>query len=359
MDQTSFQKKSDGPNGLIREVIHFMNPAFIVRVISCLALLITGLSFSARMSAQEAEAFKPGGKPEVRIFTSLNSAFTDGENHTKFDVTRAYLGYNYNFTKNLSGRVVYDAANPTVGKLQFTGMLKFAYLKYQTDKWTISGGMIALPEYDFGDKKWGYRYVFKTAHEGYGFAPAADLGLSVGYKIAPWLSADVTLMNGEGFRVNEADSTLKKAAGLTIIPVKNFSLRCYYDDMGRNSDRQQTVEVITAYENKGYVISAVYNYQKNNNMMAGHDYQVLSFNGNIPVKDKIKIFGRFDYLYSETVEDEEDPWNQAKDGRLYLIGVDIAIAPGIHISPNYQGWQPAGTDMPFISRFSLSLDLKI
>ena len=359
MDQISIQNRSMKKSRLANTVLQGMSSVFISRVSLCTALLLSGLSFSALMSAQEAEAFKPGGKPEVRIFTSLNSAFTDGENHTKFDLTRAYLGYNYNFTKNLSGRIVYDAANPTVGKLQFTGMLKFAYLKYQTDKWTISGGMIALPEYDFGDKKWGYRYVFKTAHEGYGFGPAADLGLSVGYKIAPWLSAEVTLMNGEGYKVNEADSTLKKAAGITIIPVKNLSLRCYYDDMGTNSERQQTVEFIAAYENKGYVISAVYNYQKNNNMMAGHDYQVLSFNGNIPVKDKIKIFGRFDYLYSETVENEEDPWNQAKDGRLYLIGIDIALAPGIHISPNYQGWQPAGTDMPFISRFSLSLDLKI
>ncbi len=359
MDQTCFKNKSKGRSGLVRKVLHGMSSVFTGRVYPCIALVFAGLSFSALLSAQEAEAFKPGGKPEVRIFTGINSAFSDGENHTKFDLTRAYLGYNYNFTKNLSGRIVYDAANPTVGKLQFTGMLKFAYLKFQTDKWTISGGMIALTEYDFGDKRWGYRYVFKTAHEGYGFGPAADLGLSVGYKIAPWLSAEVTLMNGEGYKVNEADSTLKKAAGITIMPVKNFSVRCYYDNMGKNSDRQHTVEIITSYENKGYGISVVYNYQKNNNMIAGHDYEVLSFNGNVPVKDKINIFGRFDYLYSATVENEEDPWNQAKDGRLYMIGIDIAVAPGIHISPNYQGWQPAGTDMPFISRFSLSLDLKI
>jgi len=324
-----------------------------------LMLFFSLLSVPVSLSAQDEDVFKPGGKPEVRIFTSFNSAFSDGENHNKFDVTRAYLGYNYNFTKNLSGRIVYDAANPTVGKLQFTGMLKFAYLKYQTDKWTISGGMIALPEYDFGDKKWGYRYVFKTAHEGYGFGPAADLGLSVGYKIAPWLSAEVTLMNGEGYKVNEVDSTLKKAAGITIIPVKNLSVRCYYDIMGKNDDKQHTVEIITSYENKAFGLSAAYNYQKNNNMTAGHDYQVLSFNGFVQVGEKIRIIGRFDNLYSATVEDEEDPWNQGKDGRLYLVGLDIAITPGIHISPNYQGWQPADSDMPFTSRFSLSLDLKI
>jgi len=329
------------------------------RVNLCIALFFAGLSFSALLSAQEAEAFKPGGKPEIRIFTSFNSAFSDGENHNSFDLTRAYLGYNYNFTKNLSGRIVYDVANPSVGRLQFTGMIKFAYLKYQTDKWTILGGMIALAEYDFGDKRWGYRYVYKTSHDGYGFGTAADLGLSVGYKFAPWLSADVTLMNGEGFKLIEADSTLKKAAGITIIPAKNFSLRSYYDNMGKSSDRQQTVEVIASYENQGYGLSAAYNYRKNNSMVAGNDYQALSFNGSVPVSEKMKIYGRFDYLYSAILENETDPWNLAKDGRLYMVGIDFALAPGIHISPNYQGWRPAGMNMPFISRFSLSLDIKI
>ena len=56
-------------------------------------------SIPLTLAGQE-ESFKPGGKPEARIFTSLNSTFTDGENHTKFDLTRAYFGYSYNFSKN-------------------------------------------------------------------------------------------------------------------------------------------------------------------------------------------------------------------------------------------------------------------
>jgi hypothetical protein len=59
MDQTSFQKKCEGTKGLVRKLLHFMCPAFIARVNPCLALLLAGLSFSALLSAQEAEAFKP------------------------------------------------------------------------------------------------------------------------------------------------------------------------------------------------------------------------------------------------------------------------------------------------------------
>jgi len=323
-------------------------------------VIIAGITLLTRLYAQEADSFKPGGKPEARVFTSFNSTFADGENHNKFDLTRAYFGYNYNFSKSLSGRVTLDVADPTVGKLQFTGMLKFAYLRFQTDKWTITGGVIPLPEYDLGDKRWGYRYIYKPLHDNYGFGVAADLGLSVGYNFASWLSADVTLMNGEGYKVNEADSVFKVAAGLTAIPVKNLMLRGYFDNMSKNGLDQQTVEAIAAYETKSAGLSFAYNFQKNHGLKSGQDYQGFSVSGNIAINEKIRILGRFDHASSVRIDPADpDPWNISKDGQLYLMGVEFALAPGVHLSPNYQGWNPSALGMPFISRFSLSLDLKM
>ncbi|MBE0677517.1 MAG: hypothetical protein IH592_02010 [Bacteroidales bacterium] len=324
-------------------------------------MFVAGLAVSmiVPVQAQDTDEFKPGGKAEVRIFTGFNTTFSDGENHTKFDVTRAYLGYGYNFSRTLSGRVVYDVADPSVGKLQFTGMLKFAYLKYQTDKWTVTGGMIPLPEFAHADKKWGYRYIYKPSHDAYGFGTAADLGLSVAYNIAPWITADVTLMNGEGFKLMEADSTLKTAVGVTLIPLSNFSLRGYFDNMGRDGLNQQTAEVIASYESKGSMLSAAWHYRKNHGLITGHDYHAISFNGRIPVSDKVTIIGRYDFAASPKIGSEPDPWNLSKDGQLFLAAVEIVLSKGVSLAPNYQGWKPASGDMPFISRFSLSLDLKI
>lgn len=56
--------------------------------------------------------------------------------------------------------------------------------------------MIPLPGYDYGDKKWGYRYVFKPSHDEYGFGTSVNPGVSASYKIISWMSADLTLMNG-------------------------------------------------------------------------------------------------------------------------------------------------------------------
>lgn len=349
---------------MMKGIISRLQSSIFIRIRTRFILMIVGgLAMSIIVpvpaQAQDTDVFKPGGKPEVRIFTGVNSTFSDGESHTKFDVTRAYLGYGYNFSKTLSGRIVYDVADPSVGKLKFTGMLKFAYLRYQTGKLTVTGGMIPLPEYDHADKKWGYRYIYKPSHDEYGFGTAADLGLSVAYNIAPWITADVTLMNGEGFKLTEADSTLKTAVGVTLVPLRNVSLRGYFDNMGRDGINQQTAEVIASYETRGSMLSAAWHYRKNNGLITGHDYHVISFNGRLSVSEKVRILGRYDYAASPKIGSEPDPWNLSKDGQLFLAGIEIALSSGVSLSPNFQGWKPASSAMPFISRFSLSLDLKI
>ncbi|HOS72297.1 MAG TPA: hypothetical protein PLZ75_07605 [Bacteroidales bacterium] len=322
-------------------------------------LLISGAFAAGHLSGQQTGDFKPGGRPEARIFTSFSSTFEDGENHNKFDIARAYLGYSYNFSQKFSGRIVYDVADPSAGNLKFTGMLKFAYLRYQTDRWTITGGMIPLPEYDQGDRKWGFRYVYKTLHDEYGFGTSADLGLSIGYKISPLLSADLTIMNGEGFKLTETDSILKGAAGITLTPAEKFSLRAYYDVMAGNKGNQHTAEFIAAYESKELSLSGAYNFRKNNNLREGHNYHGLSVNGAVSLSDRIRLFGRFDHVASVTALGGLDSWNLKKAGQLVIAGMEIGLAPGVSIAPNFQGWSAAGSGMPFVSRFSLSLDLKL
>ncbi len=313
-------------------------------------------SIPLTLAGQE-ESFKPGGKPEARIFTSLNSTFTDGENHTKFDLTRAYFGYSYNFSKNFSGRVVYDAASPSPGKPNFSGMLKFGYLKYQNERLSVTAGMIPLPEYEASDSKWGYRYIYRPAYELYEFGAASDLGLSVAYKFTSWLSADLTVMNGEGYKVLESDSTFKAALGFSLTPATGAYMRLYVDNMTKDGISQNTVELIAWYENNGSSVSAAYNYKKNHMMQKNHDYHAITVNGTVAVGDKTKLTGRFDNV-SAINPDGAVPWYPSKEGQLYLIGLQYNLASGVNISPNFQGWQPSGTGS-FLAGFYLSLDLKL
>lgn len=325
-----------------------------VTILLCLALFC---NFTGVMAQQE-ENFKPSGKAEVRIFTNYTSSFSDGNNFNKFDVTRAYLGYIYDFSKNFRGRITYDVGNPGAGKNFYSGFLKFAYLQYKSDKFSLMGGMIPLYQYTLTDEKWGYRYILNPFHNEYSFGTPADMGIGAEYKFAPWMSADLILVNGEGFKTMEGDSAFKAGIGITVYPVKDLLVRGYFDTMKRAGVNQQTSELLAVYENKSFKLSASYNYQKDHGLVKGNDYSGYTFNGSLFLKG-ITLIGRYDNLESVTKSGASNPWNFAKDGKFFLAGLEFAPVKGVKMSPNYQGWKPADSGRPFVSRLSLHVDIKI
>ncbi len=322
-------------------------------------LVATSLIFpSLSIFAQQDTSYIPNGKPEIRIFTSASSTFFQGENFNKFDLNRAYLGYIQNFTKTLTGRVTLDFGNPSAGKLNYTAYLKFAYLQYHIGKFFLTGGMIPLPHYEVGDTKWGYRYVYRTFFDDHGFGTSADLGISVVYKFTPRFGADLTLVNGEGFKLAETDSAVRVGLGITLIPVKNLTLRGFFDTMKKEEVNQQTTELMASYENRKIAVAYGWYSQKDHALVADHDYQGMTLNASLLLKKNVKIFARFDDLTSEKTGNAQNPWNYAKDGRLYLAGIEIPISPGIKLSPNFMCLDPADASIPSSSRISLNLDVK-
>jgi hypothetical protein len=326
---------------------------------SILLSAILGFLFTLNTHAQQDEVFKPNGKMDIRLFAGLSTTISDGATFNKFDVTRAYFGYYYNFTRNFTCRITYDFGNPGSGKMHYTGMLKYAYLQYHTSRMKITGGMFLTPQFEAAEKSWGFRYVYKTLSDEYGFGPTSDIGMCVTYNFLPWLSADAFLVNGEGSRIMEADSVFKAGISLNLTPVKNFFIQGYLDGMSKNSINQQTTRVILSYETNKILLASVVNHQKNHLMVAEQDYTGISLNGSLVLNKRTKLFARFDNLRSVKIRNAADPWNMSKDGNLYIAGIEYSPVPGIRFSPNYTGWEPAKDDLPYISRFSLNIDIRL
>lgn len=327
------------------------------RVLLLSSLLL--LSSALVSVAQQQDAFKPNGKPEVRIFTNYGSTFSDGKNFNKFDVTRAYFGYIQNFSQKWSGRVTFDVGKPSVGNFHYTAFLKFAYMQYRTKKFTLNGGLISLPQYETADRRWGFLYTYKPSHLEYGFGTAADFGVSATYNLSEKVTMDAILVNGETFRTQETDSAFKAGVGISLYPVKNLLLRGYYDIMPKDSKQQQTFDFILSYENKIVNLTAAYSFQKDRGYISGQDISGLSFNGSLFLKNNQKLFARYDYLYSEKIGSASNPWNYAKDGSLIMAGFEFSPVAGIKISPNIQSWKPADENRPSIFRLMLNADIKL
>ena len=310
-----------------------------MKKIAVLFLLIQGV-FTMGYSQDTTEEFKPGGKPLALIFANFHSDFIDGETYPAYEITRAYLGYEYNFSKTWYAKTVLDVGNPESGKLQMTAYLKNAYLQYSKSNFTASFGLVATTQFKVSEKIWGNRYVEKSFQDAYKFNASADLGMSFDYRFADFISADFILVNGEGYKKLQSDKYLRPGLGVTINPVKEVMARVYVDYMGKET-KQQSLATLLAYTGSKFVIAGEYNYQKNFGMSEGKDIYGTSFFANYQPCEKFKLFGRFDDLKSKKLPGETNPWNLNKDGQLYLAGIEYSPVKGVKVAPNFRFWNTA------------------
>jgi len=322
-----------------------------------LSWLIIGGIFIDAFGQEKTEDFKPHGKPLALVFTHFSTAFSDGNTYPEFGITRAYLGYEYNFSKEWYAKIVLDVADPKVGGLQLTAFLKNAYVEYKTNNFRGSFGVIATTQFKISEKIWGLRYIEKSFQDAYRFNASADLGLSIDYKFADFISADFILANGEGYKQLQNDSLLRPGLGITMNPIKTVTARIYADYMGKDV-KQSSLATLLAYTGNNLAVGAEYNYQKNYGMKEGQDIYGTSFFATYMPSKNIKIFGRFDDLKSKQLEGESEPWQLSKDGQLVITGVEFNPIKGVKMAPNFRYWKPADDSTPATYFAYLNLELK-
>jgi hypothetical protein len=310
-------------------------------------------------TAQEKTEFKPSGKPEALIFTDFANVSTGNASQNKFEITRAYLGYSYNFSPEWSGRAVIDAGNQGVSGYQYTVLLKYGYLQYAPKNLTLKFGMLQTKSFELLEKIYGYRYIMKVPQDQYGMNSSADLGISAEYKFSDFVSADAIIENGEGFKINDVDSVLKVGFGVTLHPVKQITLRGYYDNMTKKSAAQQTAALFATYTEKKINLGVSYDYQVDYKLKDGQDWNAVSAFGNYYFSPKADLFARYDNLSSVKVGNAATAWNNAKDGQLYMVGVEFIPVKGIRIAPNYQLWKPRDNTRSNISTVIVNVEIKL
>lgn len=279
------------------------------------------------------------GKTFVKVFANYHSTFVDGNNFNAFQITRAYFGYSFKLNKQFSGKISLDVGDPGVGKLQETAFFKNAYFQFKQNNFTAKFGLFGLTQFKLQEKQWGGRYLYKSLQDEHKFGSSADLGVYAAYKINKMLKLDIAILNGDGYKSVESDSVFKFYAGITFTPIEKLDIRAYYDFMG-NDVVQKTLSLYAGYTIGNAEISAEYNKQSNHKMTDKNDLTGLSFYASYKINN-LRIFGRFDDLSSNTIDNATTAWHYKKDGEAIIAGVEFSHVKGIKITPNYQGWIPA------------------
>lgn len=289
---------------------------------------------------EEKKKFQIKGQPIVTVFANYHAGLGRANKESGFALDRAYLGYQFSLTEKLSGKVVFDMGSTKVSgsDLERVAYIKNAMLSWKTGNFTLDFGLIGLEQFNVQEKFWGYRYIMKSFQDEYKFGSSADMGILGKYKFTKWLSADITISNGEGYKKLNSDNKNRYAVGTTILPVKNLTLRAYYDLASKNIEGdatkdQQNLAFFAGYKHELFSIGAEYNKMYNTKFKEDHDQFGYSVYSTIKLEDQFNLFGRYDNLASK------DDWSSA-DGQRILIGIQYAPIKQLKIAPNFSTWNP-------------------
>jgi len=313
-----------------------------------LCLLITFAIGTSK--AQDSLAFKPSGKVIARGFLDYSTGFGHANDERGFDITRAFLGYNYKITRSLSAQVIIDGAS---GKTASDGLevhLRNVVVNWNDKNLNINAGLTNLMQFSIQEKYWMHRYVMKSFQDEYKMAPSVDLGATIEYTFNPYISADFSLTNGEGYKKVKKDNSMRYAAGLSLHPIKNTILRVYADIYNDDETRrdalpsdvtdanykdQYTLSLFAGYQDKSISFGAEYNRVYNKGFIEKKDYFGYSFYTSVKLASKWRTFARYDLMDSSAPSVFTSPWNDL-DGQFMMIGAEFQPLKQLKIAPNFR-----------------------
>lgn len=318
------------------------------------------------IQAQQANSeFKPNGSAIITIFSDFHTGFGTVANETGFGLERAYLGYQYAFSPNWSGKVIFDmgSSNLAGSSLERIAYVKNAMLSWEKGDFSLDAGLIGLKQFKVQEKFWGYRYIMKSFHDIYGYGTTADAGLSVEYRINDLLSADVTITNGEGYKKLNTDKYFRYGGGLSITPIKELSFRLYYDRHDKDPNNllhdksKQITSFFAGYKNEAFSLGAEYVHMYHAQFQDDRNQYGFSAYTTVRLPKDFQLFGRWDYAASnKDYSDLLNSWNP-KDEQMLVLGLQYSINKNIKLAPNLRMVTPKNGSSLYYATVNLYLSL--
>lgn len=327
-------------------------------------LLVLFLCFYSinSFSQEQEESFKPSGKVYGKVFANFHYQIITEDQESAFAVDRAYFGYKYQLSQEFTVNLKLDIGSPNQNS-QYDILKRYAYFKnaeliYTKYNMRLNFGLIDLYQFKVQEKFWGHRYIYKSFQDKHKFGSSADLGAAINYKFNDFISADISVMNGEGYNQLQNDNSYKTGLGVTILPIKDITVRLYGDYTEHEEIQASFVSFLGYKFKKLFRIGAEFNYQMNNKYKANQDLYGFSSYTSINISKRWEVFGRYDKLWSNTLNSESADWNINKDGSAIIGGIQFAPHKNVKIAANYQDWYPYAKNLDNESYFYLNLEFK-
>lgn len=304
-----------------------------------LIILLAVMPLGLLAQEKKEKAWYEVGKVYGRVFSNVHYGLGDTEDKA-FEVKRAYFGYQADIDEHFSGNIKLDIGNQNdiqdyAAKKRFA-YFKNAFVQYKYKGLKVQFGIADAFQFKVQEKFWGYRYIQQSFQDKNKFGPSADLGIFASYKISSKLSADISFTNGEGYSNIQQDEYFKGSFGLIYKPIDALVIRGYVDANQSEDITQYSANAFIGLTTKYFTLGNEFNYQANSSYVENHDRYGLSFYSTVKLVNKVKFFARYDYLYSNILEDDNIPWNLASDGSSITSGIEYQPIKNVRMAFNYQ-----------------------
>lgn len=299
------------------------------------------------------EDFKPSGKVNAKVFFNYHYDMTSGETQeSSFEIKRAYFGYDYKLANNLKASVTFDVGKSDGGS-DYTAFLKKAQLEWKASSVVkVALGMIGTVQFKDQEKFWGYRYIMKSFSDQYGFGSSADLGIKANFRLSDVFSANAFVINGEGYKKVQDEDGKQKVGASMVYKNKGLIAKVYVDantttivdeNGGEDDVTVSALATFIGYKfSDNFRMAAEYNQlingKKYSKAADNHDLEGVSFYSTYSFDKKWELFGRYDYLTSNTLSGEAEKWHDSKNGSAITTGVQYTPLKGVKMALNYQGF---------------------
>lgn len=307
-----------------------------------------------------AEDSKDKGKVSAKIFANYHHGILSSDPSSALEIRRAYLGYKYTLSEKFYAEVKLDIGSPNdisdYDRFKRYAYFKNAYLGYKYKKLSMQFGLSDTYTFKEQEKFWGYRYIYKSFMDEQKYGSSADIGFLGNYQISKSLSIDFAFLNGEGYGQLQSDDSYKYTAGITG-KLKTITLRLYYDYYNSEISESTLASFIGLKIKEKLSLGAEFLYRINENSTKNTNRYGYSVYSTYKMKEKIKLFARYDHAYSSILKGEQIPWNLAKDGSALIAGIEYAPIKEVKIALNYQDWVPYAENIDTKAFIFLNLEV--
>lgn len=317
------------------------------------------------LSFPQDQAFKSPGSGFAVIFANYHHGITGiTSNESAFELVRGYIGYEYNFSPGFYAKINLDIGSPEdlsdYAKERRYAYFKNAYLRYTQNKIKIEFGLIGLKQFKLMEQVWERRYLMKTLADEYKLGSSADLGVNLNYTFSDVWDADFTIMNGEGYNNIQTDGIFKYALGTTIKLPENFTSRLHYD-FTYDELLQSTYHIFISYDFNGKAnVGGEGIYRTNDGWDESKERFGYSLYGKYNLRDpRFQLFARYDWISSNKLDGESQPWNLADDGSAIKAGIQFKPIKNIKMALNYHDWVPYAANGETERFIYLDLEVKM